>query len=249
MSELRTPAQALDLDNRIATARRVLDLDDPVGFLQSASDREGFNVGLLYAYIRAFVRLAQLGNVALVSRELGITRQTTARQIHELENMLGCTLFDRIGSVSTLTDQGALWLTRAQEVYELAMVFPKRGDGCPVDYRSVQLPLRSLRRDPNSPELLRDVVGAWMTGDRTMDCSELTQFSDHWIVYERRNGVWHSRVIGQQTEFARWFGRDATLASEGQSVPEMSGGYDLRDELSFVLDGVGGFRREAQRLY
>ncbi|MEM7751763.1 MAG: LysR family transcriptional regulator [Pseudomonadota bacterium] len=226
------------LDERVNIARRLLRHQDPTALLDHAQGLDGCNINLLYGYVRSFVRLAYLGDVQKVADGLGITRQSVRNHILELENLLEVQLFDKIGAMSRLTSMGALWLPRAQEFHELAGAFLRRRGSNSAHYHSTQLPLRMLMNDETNSAQLREFARAWMQGVNRVDISEFKHFEPYCIVYERREGAWVSRSIGQNSAFASWFGADVAKNSEGKKLIDMETGSDLQDEVSFLLDGV-----------
>lgn len=226
------------LDDRMAVARRLLRMKNPTEFVERACRLDNFNINLLFGYVRSFVRLAYLGDVNIAAKELGVTRQSIKRHIHELENLLECELFSHIGSPSRLSERGVLWMPRAQEFIELSGVFLNRRGVAKAEYQSTQLPLRMLMRDSSNSALLRAVANYWMQGNQATTGPEFTKFAEHTIIYERQSGTWAAKVIGVKSAFCQWFGPEIAKSSEGKTVAEMATGSDLRDEVSFLLDGV-----------
>lgn len=226
------------LDERIEIARRVLRKTDPSDFLEQAAKLEGFNVNLLYGYVRSFVKLAYMGDVRQVSKHLDITRQSIKRHILELENLLDAQLFERVGTSSALTSMGTLWLPRAQEFFELSASFLNRRGSNQAHYQSTQLPFRMLLKDQSNSSMLRDFAKAWLQSEQDLSDSCIQPFLSHCIVYERKSGAWVSREIGAKSAFSRWFGTEITIRSKGQRLSKMETGGDLQDEISFLLDGV-----------
>ncbi len=226
-----------DLDGRMDTARRVLRMENPEQFIQNALDREKFNLNLLFGYLRSFVKLAYAGDIRRVAQDLDTSRQTVARHIHELENMLNADLFHELGVSSRLTERGVLWLPRALEICELARDFSLRCGANPADYQSTQLPLRMLFKDEASSSLLRSFVRKWeLSETKDTACSCFDDFRDCWIIYERRGGRWASREIGANSAFAQFYGTD--FVRPGMGLDEMAGADDMHDEVCFLLDSL-----------
>lgn len=226
------------LDERMEIARRLLRVRDAEALLNEASRLDNFNVNLLYGYVRSFVRLAYLGDVREAALQLGTTRQSIKRHVLELENLLEAQLFETIGATSRLTNMGALWLPRAQEFFELAGAFLNRKGSNQAQYRSTQLPLRMLLRDPSNSELLRSFALSWMQDGQSTRSRCYSSYKDHCILYERVAGSWQSREIGKNSAFSKRFGPNITKKSEKKKLSEMQTGSDLHDEISLLLDGV-----------
>lgn len=70
--------------------------------------------------LRYFLAVASEENISKAARSLHITQPTLSRQLHDLEEELGVTLFERGSRHITLTPQGLLFRRRAREIIELA---------------------------------------------------------------------------------------------------------------------------------
>lgn len=70
-----------------------------------------------------FIRVAELCNFTKAANALGYTQSTVSFQIKQLEDELGCLLFDRIKHSVTLTDAGEKLLTYAQNICHLTEEF------------------------------------------------------------------------------------------------------------------------------
>lgn len=233
-----TKSREGDLDWRIELARLALTADSADGFLDVSALGDRPNSALLFAYVRAFIKLASLGNVDEAAAELQTTRPSVTRHVQMLEESLNCRLFESIGTVSKLTPRGALYHARLCEFYQLGSeVLTKRNQPA-TRYTSVTLPLRYLSEEMGAPKLLRDFSRAWFAGRKTLDCPQLNSFRPYWIVYERRAGIWHSREIGDRCSLSCWYGVDLVRDSIGSSVPEMISGMEFKDEVSFALDAI-----------
>lgn len=75
--------------------------------------------------LRYFLAVAQEGNVTRAARALHLTQPTLSRQIRELEEELGQTLFSRGGRELSLTREGLLLRQRAEEIVGLAEITEK----------------------------------------------------------------------------------------------------------------------------
>lgn len=70
--------------------------------------------------LRYFIAVAQERSITRASEVLHVTQPTLSRQLRELEQETGCTLFNRDAHGITLTDDGWFLLHRAQEIVDLA---------------------------------------------------------------------------------------------------------------------------------
>jgi DNA-binding transcriptional LysR family regulator len=66
--------------------------------------------------MNVFVRVAKNGSFAAGARETGISRAMATKHIMQLENTLGSRLFNRTTRSLSLTDVGASYLERCQQV-------------------------------------------------------------------------------------------------------------------------------------
>jgi DNA-binding transcriptional LysR family regulator len=75
------------------------------------------------SHIRNFIAVAECGGAQAAARQLGITQPSITRSIHDLEQELGASLFERSGSGMALTPVGQAVLRRAEGVQaELARI-------------------------------------------------------------------------------------------------------------------------------
>lgn len=75
--------------------------------------------------LRYFLAVAREGSVTRAARALHLTQPTLSRQIRELEEELGRTLFSRGGRELSLTREGLLLRQRAEEIVGLAEITEK----------------------------------------------------------------------------------------------------------------------------
>jgi DNA-binding transcriptional LysR family regulator len=66
--------------------------------------------------IRVFLHVARAGQMASVSRSLGLDHSTISRRIARLEEQVGVPLFDRAGRRLSLTEEGARLLAAAEKL-------------------------------------------------------------------------------------------------------------------------------------
>ncbi|MET0504166.1 MAG: LysR substrate-binding domain-containing protein [Luteibacter sp.] len=65
-------------------------------------------------HLRYFVALAEQLNFTQAAEKVHVTQSTLSHQIKQLEDELGCRLFDRVGRRVAMTEGGELFLERAQ---------------------------------------------------------------------------------------------------------------------------------------
>jgi DNA-binding transcriptional LysR family regulator len=69
--------------------------------------------------MRAFVRVAERGNISAVARELDAGQSTITRQLRELETALGVPLLSRTTRRITLTDEGRRYYAQCVQILRL----------------------------------------------------------------------------------------------------------------------------------
>ena len=70
--------------------------------------------------LRYFLAVAEEGNITWAAQLLRISQPTLSRQLKQLEEELGVTLFERGSHTITLTEEGRLLRERAQTIVSLA---------------------------------------------------------------------------------------------------------------------------------
>lgn len=78
--------------------------------------------------LRYFLAVAREENITKAAELLHITQPTLSRQLAQLEEDVGVTLFSRGARKVTLTDEGMLLRRRAEEIVDLADKTEKRTD-------------------------------------------------------------------------------------------------------------------------
>jgi DNA-binding transcriptional LysR family regulator len=68
--------------------------------------------------LKAFRAVASLGQVRLAAQQLNLSQPATSMAIAELENQLGCQLFDRTGNKLLINHQGELLMPLASELLD-----------------------------------------------------------------------------------------------------------------------------------
>ena len=76
--------------------------------------------------LMSFIHVAELNSFTKAAERLGYSQSTISFQIKQLENELGCLLFDRINHSISLTDKGKELLEYAQQVTALTGEFMQK---------------------------------------------------------------------------------------------------------------------------
>lgn len=81
-----------------------------------------FDVGEIYMELRnliTFIHVAELGSFTKAADQLGYSQSTVSFQIKQLEDELGCLLFERINHTITLTERGRDLISYAHQIRSL----------------------------------------------------------------------------------------------------------------------------------
>lgn len=70
-----------------------------------------------------FIRVAEISNFTKAAEALGYTQSTVSFQIKQLEDELGCMLFERVNHTVNLTEDGRKLLTYAQNLHQMTEEF------------------------------------------------------------------------------------------------------------------------------
>jgi len=76
-----------------------------------------------------FIHVAELGSFTKAAEQLGYSQSTISFQIKQLENELGCLLFERINHTVTLTERGHELVSYAHKVLALTDEFKESFEG------------------------------------------------------------------------------------------------------------------------
>ena len=80
-----------------------------------------------------FIHVAELGSFTKAAEQLGYSQSTISFQIKQLEDELGCLLFERINHTITLTERGLELVSYAHQIRALTETFKEeltRDEGC-----------------------------------------------------------------------------------------------------------------------
>ena len=77
-------------------------------------------------HLITFMHVAELGNFTKAADQLGYTQSTVSFQIKQLEEELGCLLFERINHTITLTEQGRDLVYYAHQIRALTDEFREK---------------------------------------------------------------------------------------------------------------------------
>ena len=128
--------------------------------------------------LRYFAAVADEESITRASAQLHISQPALSRQIQQLENELGCALFDRSGRTMTLTDEGAHLRKRADEILELvSKTEAEMKEGTSELKGVVSLGCGDL----HAVELLSDLMGEFKAVHPDVDFDMYCATADHVI--------------------------------------------------------------------
>ena len=69
--------------------------------------------------LETFLKIAETKNFTSAANELGYAQSTVTTQIKQLEDELGCLVFERLGKTIILTPEGERLLSYAEKLLQL----------------------------------------------------------------------------------------------------------------------------------
>ena len=67
--------------------------------------------------LETFVRISEMNSFSLAANDLGYAQSTVTMQIKQLEEELGCVLFERLGKTIVLTSAGERLVRYAERLF------------------------------------------------------------------------------------------------------------------------------------
>lgn len=211
---------------------------------------------LLFEMMRSFVMLAKTLNLSQAVEELGSTRQTVRRHVSQLEEAMGCKLFDvkdrrysltakgadAVGPAQLLLDQGNVWY-QGQVTYQGGMPqykidFPGGGN-----FYQQQKPLGLIWTDDRP--LLSAVLRAWTLSKGALEDAHFDVVRRYVMVFRNSPNGWVCTELGDDSSYVTWFGLANARSSIGRVLGELPGGPEFGRLLSEPFKEVeadGGLR-------
>lgn len=202
-----------------------------------------------------FVTLAKTLSLSKTARILGISRPTIRRRLEQLENCSDEPLFSNSGQNYSLTKAGyerltlAINILRELEEWAANLHYSKNQNSGLVQnspgsfFWAQQHPLSSVYT--HGTPLLVSFLSAWIEDKSRISQSTMAGFLPYLIVYRETNVGLICNSIGDQSAFAKWYGKEQALATVG--IPSRKDFvYDSYNKFSdAAYSGViqsGGFR-------
>jgi biotin operon repressor len=192
------------------------------------------NQALLFEMLRSFVTLADTLNVSRAVQELGVTRQTLRRHIEILEESRGRPLFtveDRqyrltddgchaVQEARSLLERGRAWLEseagHREGLFHFALTRP---DG--YYYHLQQHPI--ARVWTHEGRVLRQAIQAWALSEGQIEHKAFQAVRPHALVFRYLDDHWLCAEVGENSDFARWYGWSWARSSVGRKIDGLPG--------------------------
>jgi hypothetical protein len=196
--------------------------------------RQQSNQSLLFEMLRSFVTLADTLNVSRAVQELGVTRQTLRRHIELLEEARKQTLFvveDRqyrladegqegLQEARSLLERGRAWLD-AQAAHRAGLFHFEltREDG--YFYHLQQHPIARVWTQEGP--VLRDAIKAWAASEGELEHAAFQKVRPYALVFRFLDEHWICAEVGEQSDFAHWYGWSWARSSVGRKIDGLPG--------------------------
>jgi biotin operon repressor len=211
---------------------------------------------LLYEMMRSFVGLARTLNLSQAVEELGSTRQTVRRHIAQLEDSMGCRLFEveqrryaltadginALGPAQMLLDQGSVWHAGQFQHVGGMMRFSFQNDTGWL-YNQQQVPV-SVAWEGRS-DLLRAAIKAWSASEGQLESRHMVQVRPYVLAYRENSEGWICTEVGEKSFYSNWYGWAQARSSVGRNLSDFQGGpqfASLADRPYKEINGTHGLR-------
>tara|TARA_R110002012_G_scaffold310109_1_gene517617 strand:- start:148 stop:1011 length:864 start_codon:yes stop_codon:yes gene_type:complete len=196
--------------------------------------RQIANHSLLFEMLRSFVMLADTLNVSRAVSELGVTRQTLRRHIEILEATRGHPLFtvedrqyqltqqgeEAVHEARSLLERGRAWLeAEAGHQSGLFRFSLARDDG--YFYHLHQHPISRVWT--NEGPILQNAIKAWAQSSGEIEHAAFQDVRPHALVFRHLDGQWICAEVGENSDFARWYGWSWARSSVGRKIDGLPG--------------------------
>jgi len=169
--------------------------------------------------LRSFVAVAKTLNVSQAVKELGYSRQTTARHITELEEFLGYDLFVVKNRRYYLTNKGADFLHHTELLLENTSFLLEESSDHNQLLPAVKMQVSAnhwffAQRHPVTrvwdlgTPLMQKGLQAWTASKCRIDGNELDELRPYLVLYRQQKHEWVCIDIGEKSSYATWIGKD-----------------------------------------
>lgn len=192
------------------------------------------NQSLLFEMLRSFVTLADTLNVSRAVQLLGVTRQTLRRHIEILEDCRGQQLFVVEDRQYRLTEQGSQAVQEARNLLERGRAWLDseaghreglfhftltREDG--YYYHLQQHAIARVWTDEGP--VMKDAIKAWAQSEGQIEHPAFQSVRPHALVFRFLDDHWLCAEVGEDSDFARWYGWSWARSSVGRKIDGLPG--------------------------
>ena len=192
------------------------------------------NQSLLFEMLRSFVTLADTLNVSRAVQDLGVTRQTLRRHIEILEECRGQPLFTVEDRQYRLTDHGAQAVQQARNLRDRGRAWRESEVGHRVGLFHFSLSREDgyyyhLQQHPISRvwthegHVMKQAIQAWALSEGQIEHKAFQVVRPHALVFRFLDDHWLCAEVGEDSDFARWYGWSWARSSVGRKIDGLPG--------------------------
>ena len=190
---------------------------------------------VLFEALRSFSTLASTLNLSRAVDALGTTRQTVRRHISLLEEARGEELFELIDRQYVLTKAGQQALPEAEAILFKGEAWIGRMSGHVNGLQLISFEPEGeffyhLQQHPvsriwtHASTRLSDGVRAWVAAEGQLEHAAFDKVRPNALVFRYLAPDWVCTEIGEESDFAKWYGWAWARSSVGQKVQGLPGG-------------------------
>ena len=184
--------------------------------------------GMLYEKLKSFSVVARTLNLSHAVDELKVSRQTIARHISDLEDVLGYKLFNVINRKYVLTNEGCDLIGHVDILLEQTEFLLWESSSQKFELPALRVQIEEnywfyAQRHPVSsiwnlaPPLIQTGLTAWTASRCQLESKKLTRIRPYLVVYRYRKNEWICVEIGKKSSYASWLGEDWAKSAIGLS--------------------------------
>lgn len=219
------------------------------GYITSDKQTRQATPSLLYEMMRSFSALAHSLNLSQAVEELGSTRQTVRRHIAQLEEAMGCKLFDVqqrrymltekgasvLGPAKVLLDQGKVWYEGHFDTAGGMLRFSDEGEGG-LEYHLQQQPISEAWRCDRG--LIRSSLKAWTLAEGSLESEHMANVRPCFLVFREYSEGWLCVEVGEASYFSNLYGWVQARSSVGRTLDQFPGGRELASLFNLPFQDV-----------
>ena len=211
------------------------------------------------AMLRAFVILSKTLNLTKTCEELGATRQTVRRHIHDLETIKGNALFEVQNRQYKLTAFGQASLAEAKSILRQIEKWSGHSqlttrnsqwleasryvDHEGREFFSQQHPINKIAL--SGLPIMKRVIAAWGAAQTQIEHEAMEAVRPYLVLYRKGPSGWVFVEVGEKSAYARWFGWTWSKSAIGKLMQEDNAGDEFNEFIAGAyarIYGEGGVR-------